>query len=53
MRHYGPVVCGVLISGRLRLPVKITKSSGVFLNVSREFDGHSGVGKKFRWPITF
>ena len=38
---------GVLIAGRLRLPVKITKSSGVFLNVFSEFDGHSGFGKKF------
>ena len=49
--HCTAVVCVrcygvVLISGRLRLPIKITKSSGVFLNVSSEYDGHSGVGKK-------
>ena len=49
MRRYG----GVLISGRLRLPVKITKTSGVFLNVFSKFDGHSDVGKIFSWPITF
>ena len=49
MRHCG----GDLISRRLRLPVKITKISEVFQNISSEIDGHSGIGKKFSWPITF
>ena len=44
---------GTLISGRLCLPAKIIKSSGVFLSLFSEFDGYSGVGKKFSWPITF
>ena len=43
MRRYS----GDLISRRLCLPVKITKISGVFQNISSEIDGHSGVGKKF------
>ena len=49
MRRYDDA----LISRRLRLPVKITKCNAVFLNVSSEFDGYSGVGKKFSWGITF
>ena len=44
---------GTLISERLCLPVKITKSSGESLSLFSEFDGYSGVGKKLSWPITF
>ena len=42
MRHYG----GALISGRLCLAVKITKSSGVLISISSEFDGYGGIGKE-------
>ena len=32
---------------------KITKGNGVFLCISSEFDGYSGIDKKLSWPITF
>ena len=39
--HYS----GALTSGRLCLPIKITRYNGVFY-ISSKFDGYSGIGKK-------